>query len=226
MSATLVSAQQRIAYWNTIYKNQGRRWSSLPSLCAHLALADIAAVRMKGPRILDVGCGYGRDLALFGHVFSDGVLTGLDASNEALRIARDLLPNNAFVNRDLFSTTNKRLGQRFDVVFSNYFLHLLFDDEIVEALRIMRTLATKQGLLVSSLVSTRDRHYGKGKRLGFRSYEVAAGLAWRFADEDDAARMWSAARLRVLAVRAYAEVELVGGRPDPVSSLYVIAVPE
>ena len=71
-------------------------------------------LRSRGRRWLDVGCGTGRHLSFLRRHFA---VTGVEASPEMLRVARDRLPGTRLVLGDMRSF---RLGSTFDVVSCLY----------------------------------------------------------------------------------------------------------
>lgn len=73
----------------------------------------IARQRPGARSVLDLGCGTGRHAALLAQ--RDYQLTGVDLSEEMLKVARESAPQLSFVQGDVRSV---RLGKTFDVVLS------------------------------------------------------------------------------------------------------------
>jgi SAM-dependent methyltransferase len=85
----------------------------------------------NGKRIADVGCGTGHLLRCIHDKFNPLSLTGLEYSEEALRIARTVLPNAEFYYFDIYEGTSLK----FDIVFLIEVLeHLLFPDQALKNL--------------------------------------------------------------------------------------------
>lgn len=105
-----------------------------------------------GARILDAGCGSGRDAAIF---LAKGVqVTGIDLSRGMLRIASIQAPTANFVLGTLLSTPF--LAQSFDGVWAQASLHHMEDfDDVRKALQEFWRLLKPEGILHLS-VRARD----------------------------------------------------------------------
>ena len=91
----------------------------------------------KGMKVLDAGCGFGKDMAYFHGLGAD--VYGVDASAEMVKLAKERYPEltNLFV-RDL-----RRTGFEngfFDAVYSRYALHYSenFEEALSELHRVLR----------------------------------------------------------------------------------------
>lgn len=116
--------------------------------------------------ILDIGCGYGRDVFYFLDNFRCRIL-GIDISKKAIEIALDTdtalkTQKGDDVKFECCNFTELRDG-KYDLVFISNLYQLLKKDERQELRKtIMRTLAPN-GLLFLSTLSVRDpEHYRKG----------------------------------------------------------------
>jgi trans-aconitate methyltransferase len=85
-------------------------------------------VPQRGERILDVGCGTGQLTDII-HI-SGAVVTGIDASPEMIKKARENYPDIKFMVKD---ATHLSFDSNFDAVFSNAALHWISNQE--EAIR-------------------------------------------------------------------------------------------
>lgn len=93
--------------------------------------------KLSGKRILDVGCGPGRDSRYF--VDQGYVVTGLDLSAELLRIAREAVPEAAFVEADMLAMPFD--NDSFDGVWASAsLLHLTHNDIVIALQEIYRVL--------------------------------------------------------------------------------------
>ncbi len=198
-----------------------------PSLAAHLSLTDINSLSVPNGALLDVGCGYGRDLALFRTFFPDMALHGVEPSQPAIALGspvfQEIKLRNLYENDVFRNCWHVRRRERFDIIFANYFVHLFSDEESAEVFRILRAILKPHGALILSFVSTRDPHFGLGKHLGRGAYEVRQGMPWRFVNEQDVRSLAAASGLSIQILRPYTETELVADACDRVESLYVVA---
>jgi len=90
----------------------------------------IARLCLRGDeRILDVGCGDGKITAELARSLPRGSITGVDASREMLRFAREHFPPQKFRNLEFVRMDARKLhfAQPFDILFSNAALHWVDD---------------------------------------------------------------------------------------------------
>lgn len=92
-------------YYDLIYS-----WKDYSSEVRFLKRLIASGKKSDGNELLDVGCGTGRHIALLADSFR---CTGLDLSNEMLRVARMNVKGATFVNGNMFSF---RLRKKFDVI--------------------------------------------------------------------------------------------------------------
>ncbi len=103
--------------WNKLYRKSKAEWGDQPSFCVR---ERVSYWKENGlTKILDVGCGYGRDIAfLKSNKFS---VVGIDSSSEAIRLAK-----NSHTSIDIRKANAKKIpfpDQSFDVVICVGTLH-------------------------------------------------------------------------------------------------------
>jgi SAM-dependent methyltransferase len=100
---------------------------------------------VAGGRLLDVACGTGRHAAEFVRLGFD--VTGVDYNEELIAIAREQVPDAAFLVQDM---CDLRLDEEFDAVTSLFdsIGYPLTDEKILVALESMRGQLRRGGLLV------------------------------------------------------------------------------
>lgn len=149
--------------WQRTYAGHGRIWGDEPSPLARLAVGDLQRRRGTGPAVdlLDIGCGYGRDLAyLRAHL--RGRLVGIDPSPAALALARHRLEAGADVELRQAEAWDLHPG-RYAVVHSANVYHLLRPARRDDFRRAVAAQLAPGGLLYLSTLSTRDpQHHGRG----------------------------------------------------------------
>jgi SAM-dependent methyltransferase len=148
-------------HWNDKYKENNRIWGDNPSELAVVTVEYLQAIGWDDEyvSILDVGCGYGRDAAYFCQHLN-GMVTGIDVSKEAIRMARATYPGiKAEFQRRSFMEINKA----YDVVFVSNLYHILRGGERKMLRKAIAGILKPDGLLFLGALSTNDpQEYGKG----------------------------------------------------------------
>lgn len=152
-------------FWDDEYRKNERVWGDGPSELAIAAVEHLQRYKQDGEplSILDVGCGYGRDVLYFSDNLRCEIL-GIDSSEAAIDSAtRAALKAQSATVRLQCCDFRELAGDRFDVVSIANLYHLLQQDERNELVRMaMRTLKPG-GLLFMSMLSVNDpEHQGKG----------------------------------------------------------------
>jgi ubiquinone/menaquinone biosynthesis C-methylase UbiE len=125
--------------WNRIYK-KGNPWGNKPSSEAK----EIARYLNKGDRVLDLGCGVGRDAIFLAKMGCE--IWGIDISSEAIRKAESYSDSNQ-IHFSVGDVENLRFKDGyFDVVFSLNVLHMTDIDVQKSANEIFRVLR-KNGIV-------------------------------------------------------------------------------
>ena len=160
------------AYWDDRYRDGGLLWGEQPS---ELAAVAIGRLRELGPaaarlRLLDLGCGYGRDALVLWRELGLSV-TGVDGAARAIELARAALPVDARARVLYRIAALDDLGdggalgaERFDVVYSSNVYHLLDPAGRAVFRAAVRDRVTPGGLVFVSTLSARDpEHHGRGR---------------------------------------------------------------
>jgi SAM-dependent methyltransferase len=151
--------------WDKRFKEKGYVWGQGES---PTALEALHYLKTKS-KILDVGCGYGRDYKLF--LEKGFEVVGLDSSGEAIKLAKEFVPKGEFIKADAIKMP---FGDgSFDVVFSHLFMHLLYEDDVrKEFLKECGRLLRPGGLIIESFFSTDDPTFGEGQEVAPRTFYV------------------------------------------------------
>jgi ubiquinone/menaquinone biosynthesis C-methylase UbiE len=180
------------------------------NLVPHLA-------EMGASRILDAGCGAGRN-AIF--LAKQGFhVVGLDISSTALKLAQERaneigLRNFIFVEHSFSKMPFP--DDQFDAVISCYSVENVPLPETRRALGEMRRVIKQGGLVLVTLHSVKHWRFGKGERLGpktFMNYTTVDGKRFRFVthffEKEDVLNLFSDLGLDILSIE---EVERVSDK--------------
>lgn len=132
-------------------------------------------------KILDLGCGYGRDTSFFARHGYEAI--GVDFSEEGIRKASELYSNLFFRIMDI--TAMDFTNEYFDAIVGNSIIHLFISDRqrkkvILECQRILKP----KGYLFLSVSSTQDRDYGRGRLVGTDAFLNERGVSKIYYSKD------------------------------------------
>jgi SAM-dependent methyltransferase len=152
--------------WDNVYRNQQHVWGDKPSVLAAFACHFLKAAGSSGKaiEILDIGCGYGRDVTYLARNINCHIL-GVDNSTEAVEMAKKALAAD-LESRVVFQCCDFRQipEEKFEVVFASNFYHLLKMDERQALVNTIKEKLKPGGVLFLSTMSQNDpEHFGKGR---------------------------------------------------------------
>lgn len=165
----------RTTHWNKFYKS-----GIAPSDPSPFAI-DVKAQISSGCKILEMGCGNGRDTRFFAN--SGNYVSAFDRSSEAINFCKD---EHSDVNADFLSGTLSELeyeANSFDVVYSRFVLHSMSKDEEVTVLQESFNVLKDGGRIFIECRSVGDPLYRKGDILSHT--EKVEGHYRRFIVLDD-----------------------------------------
>jgi ubiquinone/menaquinone biosynthesis C-methylase UbiE len=132
-------------YWNNdLYSKDHAIWGHNPSMAAEYLVEELKSI-FRTPKLLDLGCGYGRNSIFFSVNGCDVV--GVDFSEAAITDARSYATHTSisyFVG-DIFNLPFDE--SNFDVVFCNFVIHWYTLDEIKECLDEIYRVLIPGGIL-------------------------------------------------------------------------------
>lgn len=135
---------------------------------------------LEGKKVLDVGCGFGKDLAYFKK--KGAIIYGIDSSEEMIKLAKENNPDIDNISLQSFEKTDFA-DDFFDLVFSRYALH--YADDIDKGYKEMHRILKSGGymiILVShpllSFVAKKDRNYYKKEKVKVPIYGGSCILEW------------------------------------------------
>ena len=200
---------QAALYWEARYVKDGRLWGDGPSELARLAVARLRPYATPDLRILDVGCGYGRDARYLAAELGCRVL-GLDPSPAAVAAARKARSAGLeleYAAGDLASlASDAEHAGPYDVVFVGNVYHLLGPIGRREFAAALAAAARPGGLLFLSTLSPRDpQHYAVGQAVSGEERSWVEHVYLHFCTADELAHDFAAFEVLDLEERSYDE---------------------
>jgi SAM-dependent methyltransferase len=205
-------------HWDETYARLGERWGSGPSELALIAEERLAKLGRRGPlvRVLDLGCGYGRD-AFYLHERLGVAVLGVDASAEAIALAERRRGEAAGAAG---AAAGLRFRQarledldagRFDAVLTSGLYHRL-DPAGRTALvaAVERHLAPSGHLFLSTLSPTDPEHYGRGVLVPDEVDSFVGSVYLHFARERELRETFAFLDVRELYEHEYVEPQRDG----------------
>jgi SAM-dependent methyltransferase len=128
-------------------------------------------------RILDAGCGVGRDVIFFSEQGFD--VYGIDISEENIKIA-----NNWLQSKGLKGTV--QVGdvtllpfdnEYFDVIVSYGVLDYMVPSDFKKAMKEISRVCAKNGYVYITLISTEDSEFGRGQEVDHNTFLLENGYA-------------------------------------------------
>ena len=210
----VTSAQRQSRFWDAQYRADPRFFGSEASPFLRWTLAALEG-RSVGSRWVELGSGYGRDLAtLRARGYS---VRGVDVSTVGTALARrSKLP---VLRTPALRFLARQPSNSVDVVFSNLFLNMEFSEgDHGRLLDQVARVLVPGGYHAYSVRSVTDRYYGRGSPVGPDMFDFAPnGPVLHFFSRPYAQRLRHG-RLRCVRTRATIE----GEGEFPISVLYYL----
>lgn len=213
------TAARRIDGWEAAYRRGGDRYGLAPSRSARETLV----YTTRGTSLLELGCGYGRDLRFFCDRHPTLRAIGVDASSRAAARARGLLPDVQVICGDVLAKATWDDVGPADLVFGNFFWHLFLDSERHKILDRTARVLGPAGRLVASLVSTEDQAFGRGEEIEPNTFMVYSDRFWHFFDRAEIEAFLPRFGLEIERLDHMRESESIDGVPSEVEFWYVVA---
>lgn len=210
-----------LKYWNNRY-SEGRIYSNNLSTFGEMVSTKDYLFKKS---ILQVGCGYCRDIENFIKKRNDTTYSGIDFSKNAIS-----LKNKDFdINTYTFDMLNinidelKKIG-KFDTIFSHYFFHLFKKNERKILFNKILSLIDRNGIIVASYISDKDAKFRKGIKIEknvYACYPNEPNHTIFFANKELLLECAIFFNLEIIEIKEYLEKEFINNKIEYTKSIYV-----
>ncbi len=191
--------------WDAEYNKYRQIWGERPS---ELALeASKRLIRHKGRplRVLDIGCGYGRDSIYVAKSLGFRVL-GIDISEKAIEMAKENALKAQATKAEFRLMDFRDLHSYFDAVLVSNLYHLLPPEGRRDLAEHVARLLGPDGVLYMNAISVNDKeHYGVGTPVQGEENTWVDGKYIHLSTEDELRRDFSALNIKELYEHDYEE---------------------
>jgi cyclopropane fatty-acyl-phospholipid synthase-like methyltransferase len=154
------------SFWEDSYRADGTLWGERPGILAHVAAGFVLKEKLPtaGKTLLDIGCGYGRDLIFLVREWKCKGL-GVDSSPAAIALAQQLMEKAGTGDVAFQQASFQALHvATFDLIFVANLYQILPRVERMEFCALLPGLMAPGGYLFLGTHSVSDpEHFGKGK---------------------------------------------------------------
>jgi cyclopropane fatty-acyl-phospholipid synthase-like methyltransferase len=148
--------------WDAEYHKYKQIWGERPSELALEASKRLIYSKGKPYRVLDIGCGYGRDTVFMAKSLGFRTL-GIDISEKAIEMAKDNAINAQAMKAEFKLTDFRDVRGYFDVILVSNLYHLLPPEGRRDlAVHVTRLLAPEGRLFLNAISISDKEHYGIG----------------------------------------------------------------
>jgi 2-polyprenyl-3-methyl-5-hydroxy-6-metoxy-1,4-benzoquinol methylase len=221
---------ETIGRWERVYSQEGKRWGVEPGGLARTAVARLreepaGAGGARPLRILDVGCGYGRDSVHLARELGAAVV-GIDPAAKAIELARGFAPVGLSLEYRRAVAEDVADGP-FDVVFAANTYHVLRPPaRLALAGRVPELLVPGGFFFLSTLTIGDPEHYGKGTPVAGDEESWLDGETYlHFSSQDSLEREFGALRMERVEPHAFTEPHAGGTAHRHVHWLMVARAP-
>lgn len=162
-------------YWNNKFINKKFIWGTNASESAIMAMGDIKktiANIKSNLSILDIGCGYGRDVNYFAE--ENLIAVGIDSSIEAINLGIEEWPNLKLINKNVLG--DKLLDEKVDIVFCNFFIHLFSSGDRELIVKKIFEVLNENGVAYFTVSSEKDIDFCNGEKVGYNLVVNSRGV--------------------------------------------------
>jgi len=197
-------------FWDNKYQKNKCIWGERPSELAVAAVKYLKEYRLNDElKILDIGCGYGRDIIYFSKHLK-GYFLGIDTSEKGIEIARNTQKSKENINFRCCNFTEVE-DDGYDIVFIANLYHLLKPAEREQFRKKIKEVLKPNGLLFLSAISINDREeYGKGVPVPDELHSFQKDVYAHFFTKEELQKDFDFMILRELYEQEYDEPHITG----------------
>jgi cyclopropane fatty-acyl-phospholipid synthase-like methyltransferase len=156
------SDERQVLSWDAEYSKNRQIWGERPSELALEAAKRLIRSKGRPMRVLDVGCGYGRDTIYIAKSLGFRIL-GIDISEKAIELAKENAVNALAKEAEFKVVDFRELHGLFNAILVSNFYHLLNPQGRLDLSQHVTRLLAPGGRLFLNAISVRDKeHYGVG----------------------------------------------------------------
>jgi SAM-dependent methyltransferase len=191
--------------WDAEYHKYKQIWGEQPSELALEAAKRLVRHKGRSLRVLDIGCGYGRDTIFIAKSLGFRVL-GIDISEKAIEMAKENALN-AQARKAEFKVIDFRdLYGFFDIVLVSNLYHLLPPEERRDLAAHAARLLAPEGMLFLNAISVHDReHFGVGTPVPVEENSWVDGKYIHLSTEEELRDAFTALKIKELYEHDYDE---------------------
>lgn len=164
------------SYWNTFYATN--KAVNEPSLFAQWVMQQMET----GKKVVDMGCGNGRDSIFFMEKGMD--VYAVDASEVAIEHIAERYPDRIHVENKDFISYLGRNNEKFDYLYSRFTIHAISEDEQNMCIQNAYKALKPNGKIFIEVRCTKDELYGKGSLVAKNTF-FYNGHNRRFIEKDE-----------------------------------------
>lgn len=196
-------------FWDNKYKNEKLVWGENPSELGKITIQYLKSNNLinKNLELLDIGCGYGRDVLYISMNINCKIL-GIDSSKEAIILAK----KNKKKNIEFRHCDFKDLDDiKFDIITSSNFYQILRKQERNALIKTISKILKPNGLLFLSTLSVNDpEHFGEGIPISGEPNSYQIGTYVHFCTYDELKRDFNFLNIEKLYEHEYYEPRVTG----------------
>jgi len=169
-SQTIENELKKLGYWNDLYSKENY-FGTGQTILANLAKELIDKYSLQ--RILELGCGQGRDSIFFAENGYD--ITATDISENAIKFVKKIRNETDLQNLKLFVHDVKKtfdfINGTFDLVYSNLALQFFELSQLNNIFSNISNLMSDKSLFLFSTKKPGDKYYNFGNKISDNAFE-------------------------------------------------------
>ncbi len=182
----VIPVKERVKQWDNLYRRDLKRYGEEPSIFIRIFSTFLKSFHQElNLSVADIGCGYGRNIIYLKKLFPHFDLTCIDSSPFAINLLkREIYKSNIgninLLNLNILELENDNFNNRYDMIYSHFFLHLFYKHERTKIYNIIHSLLKPNGYFAMSVISINDSKFNRGERLEDNTFACYYNRPWHF----------------------------------------------